>query len=134
MNTPIDPDLAVTLRQLKLGRILDTLPERLALAKTHKLSHAEFLQIILSDEVTRRDSASAVLRARSAGLDPTMTLDAWDPTSSAVYDQRLWDELNRWAAQELRSVNGQIEFLLRRAVTERLGRAPDEGTSRRKPR
>jgi hypothetical protein len=31
----------------------------------------------------------------------------------------LWDELNRWAAQELRSVNGQIEFLLRRAVDER---------------
>lgn len=31
----------------------------------------------------------------------------------------LWDELNRWAAQELRSVNGQIEFLLRHAVEER---------------
>ncbi len=31
----------------------------------------------------------------------------------------LWDELNRWAGQELRSVNGQIEFLLRRAVEER---------------
>lgn len=50
-------------------------------------------------------------------------------------DPRLWDELNRWAAQELRSVNGQIEFLLRRAVNERLSRAPDEGPStRRKPR
>jgi hypothetical protein len=33
----------------------------------------------------------------------------------------LWEELNRWAAQELRSVNGQIEFLLRKAVDERLG-------------
>ena len=31
----------------------------------------------------------------------------------------LWQELNRWAAQEFRSVNGQIEFLLRRAVAER---------------
>ena len=31
----------------------------------------------------------------------------------------LWTELERWAAQELRSVNGQIEFLLRRAVEER---------------
>ena len=28
----------------------------------------------------------------------------------------LWDELNRWAGEELRSVNGQIEFLLREAV------------------
>jgi len=31
----------------------------------------------------------------------------------------LWEELNRWAAQELRSVNGQIEFLLRKAVDKR---------------
>jgi hypothetical protein len=31
----------------------------------------------------------------------------------------LWDELNRWAAQEFRSVNGQIEFLLQRAVDRR---------------
>ena len=31
----------------------------------------------------------------------------------------LWEELNRWAAQEFRSVNGQIEFLLQRAVDER---------------
>jgi hypothetical protein len=32
----------------------------------------------------------------------------------------LWEELNRWATQEFRSVNGQIEFLLRKAVDERL--------------
>jgi hypothetical protein len=31
----------------------------------------------------------------------------------------LWAELQRWAADELRSVNGQIEFVLRQAVVER---------------
>jgi hypothetical protein len=31
----------------------------------------------------------------------------------------LWEEINRWAAQEFRSVNGQIEFLLQRAIEER---------------
>ena len=31
----------------------------------------------------------------------------------------LFAELRRWADAELRSVNGQIEFLLRRAVSER---------------
>jgi len=34
-------------------------------------------------------------------------------------DPRLWEELAGWAAQELRSVNGQIEFLLQQAVRER---------------
>ncbi len=32
---------------------------------------------------------------------------------------QLWEELNRWAAQEFRSVNGQIELILQRAVDER---------------
>jgi len=31
----------------------------------------------------------------------------------------LWEELNRWADQEFRSVNAQIEFLLREAVLRR---------------
>ena len=34
-------------------------------------------------------------------------------------DPRLHDELARWAADELRSLNGQIEFLLRRALQQR---------------
>ena len=31
----------------------------------------------------------------------------------------LWEEINRWASAEFRSINGQIEFLLQRAVDER---------------
>ena len=31
----------------------------------------------------------------------------------------LWEELNRWAGEDLRSVNSQIEFLLRQAVEQR---------------
>ncbi len=34
-------------------------------------------------------------------------------------DEDLWDELNKWADQEFRSVNGQIELILQRAVEER---------------
>lgn len=35
----------------------------------------------------------------------------------------LWEQLSRWAGDELRSVNGQIEFILREAVRERTGRS-----------
>jgi len=31
----------------------------------------------------------------------------------------LWNALEKWAADELRSVNGQIEYLLRQAVDKR---------------
>ncbi len=40
-------------------------------------------------------------------------------------DPKLWDELERWAAEELRSVNGQIEYLLRQAVAKRKGEGHD---------
>ncbi len=38
-------------------------------------------------------------------------------------DPEVWAALEALAAQELRSVNGQIEYLLREALTAR-GRAP----------
>ncbi|MFY9937612.1 MAG: hypothetical protein WAK33_12095 [Silvibacterium sp.] len=36
-------------------------------------------------------------------------------------DPALWAELEAWAQAELRSVNGQIEYLLRQAVEKRKG-------------
>ena len=43
-------------------------------------------------------------------------------------DPALYDSLERWAQQELRSVNGQIEFLLRDAVVRRKkARAEERG-------
>ncbi len=36
-------------------------------------------------------------------------------------DPALWAELEAWAQDELRSVNGQVEFLLRQAVQKRKG-------------
>jgi hypothetical protein len=50
-------------------------------------------------------------------------------------DPRVHDALQRWAADDLRSLNAQIEFLLRRALAERgrlrkdddEGQRPDEG-------
>jgi len=32
---------------------------------------------------------------------------------------KLWEELEAWAQDEMRSVNGQIEFLLKQAVRHR---------------
>jgi hypothetical protein len=36
----------------------------------------------------------------------------------------LWKELEKWAGDELRSVNGQIEYLLREAVARRRRERP----------
>ena len=44
---------------------------------------------------------------------------------------RLLADLRRWAQQEMRSLNGQIEFLLREAVHKRNGK-DDEGGRRKR--
>jgi len=36
-------------------------------------------------------------------------------------DPQLWQDLEGWAADELRSVNGQIEYILKQAVAKRKG-------------
>ena len=66
----VSPELKVLMRRLKLGQLLTTLPDRLALARSHELTHTEFLEQLFSDEVQRRDAASAGVRARAAKLDP----------------------------------------------------------------
>ena len=89
----IGPDLKTVLRRLKLGRMLDTLPERVLLARQQKMPHHDFLLLVLSDEATRRDSLAVTLRVQRARLDPAMHLDAWDPTAKVTFDRALLNEL-----------------------------------------
>jgi hypothetical protein len=54
-------------------------------------------------------------------------------------DPELYEVLSRWAADELRSLNGQIEYLLRQATVQsgraaRRDRAGGGGTAGKEPR
>src|SRR5690349_2813581 len=93
MRDAVSPDLRKTLRALKLGQMLGTLPDRLTLARQQTMTHADFLELVLADEVARREAKSASLRARAAGLDPGMRLDTWDESAAVRYDRQLWNEL-----------------------------------------
>ena len=49
-------------------------------------------------------------------------------------DPELWGDLESWAKDELRSVNGQIEYLLKQAVLKRKGtQSRRSGEQPRKP-
>jgi DNA replication protein DnaC len=93
LTDPVSPELRSTLRALKLGQMLHTLPERLTLARQQNMTHADFLELVLTDEHTRREAKSAFLRARAAGLDASMRLDTWDESAAVRYDRQLWNEL-----------------------------------------
>jgi hypothetical protein len=51
-----------------------------------------------------------------------------DPKKSFLLriDPELWKELEAWAQDELRSVNGQIEYVLKQAVRKRKKMAEEE--------
>ena len=41
----------------------------------------------------------------------------------------LWKDLEKWAADDLRSINAQIEYLLRQAISKRRGTTDRHGPS-----
>ncbi|MDV3133244.1 ATP-binding protein [Mycobacterium sp. 29Ha] len=90
---PVGADLLRLLKTLKLGALADTLPERAALARQHKLSHIGFLETLLADEVSRRESRSAALPAAKAGLDSSMRFDTWTTQDDLRYDRTLLGDL-----------------------------------------
>jgi len=93
MSDVVSKDLKSVLRRLKLSKMLDTLPERLAMARQRKMPHQDFLLTILSDEAARRDSNAVTLRASRARLDPQMQLEAWDESANVHFDRELLHEL-----------------------------------------
>jgi DNA replication protein DnaC len=93
VSDPVGADLSKILKTLKLSGLKQTLPERLVLARQTQMGHAAFLELLLSDEVARRNSRSAALRAAKAGLDPTMRLECWEELPDLTYDRMLWSDL-----------------------------------------
>jgi DNA replication protein DnaC len=90
----LNPDLVSALKRLKLGPVVDTLPDRLVLADKQDLSFEQLLLLVFSDEVQRRDSTAAERRAQQADLDPEMRMECFDKSAKVTYDKRLLAELS----------------------------------------
>ena len=77
---PIAPDLVRRLKRLRLGGLLPTLPDRATQARQANLSHLEFLELLLQDEIDRRDSHGLAVRLAAAGFEETVSLEqvTWD--------------------------------------------------------
>lgn len=89
----ISPELKSAMKQLRLGKLLDTLSERLALAEKDDMPRDEFLLMLFTDEINRRRSTATARRANEAGLDPDMVFERWDKTAKVTLDRRLLQEL-----------------------------------------
>lgn len=92
-TTTLQPELRSALKKLKLGKLIDTLPERLTLAQKGKMGYQEMLLLVLHDEIDRRESTATTRRARDAGLEPDMVLERWDDSAKVTFDRKVLAEL-----------------------------------------
>jgi len=88
-----NPDLLRLLKALRLGKIAPTLPERLALARAQSLDCAAFLEILLADEVSRRQQSRLDLRVQQANFDELCRLEDFDWSAQIKLDRRMLQEV-----------------------------------------
>ena len=87
------PELAPMLKQLRLSGILDSLEDRNKQAIGKKMSYTEFLSLLISDEVARREQKKFSLRLRRAAFRSHKTLDQFDFSFNPKINSALIQEL-----------------------------------------
>jgi len=91
--TMIAPDLVRRLKRLRLGGLLPTLPDRATAARQGNLSHLEFLELLLQDEIDRRDSHGLAGRLAAAGFEELVSLEQVTWESPVAFDRPRVREL-----------------------------------------
>ena len=70
--------LRQALKQLHLSGLLESLEVRLHEAVSHNLAHAEFLELVLQDELLVRSDRLLQRRVKNAGFRELKTLESFD--------------------------------------------------------
>lgn len=93
MRRDVSPDLKRAMKQLRLGRLLPSLPDRLQIARERTMDPEDLLLTLFTSEIERRCQERHARRAAEAGLDAALVFDAWDRTAKVTYDVALMDAL-----------------------------------------
>ena len=83
----IKNSLKTILKQLKLSGILATLPERIAYAQKTKLPSEDLLELILQDEVDRRDQVNLQRRLKRASFTEEQIFENFDWDAPVGFDR-----------------------------------------------
>jgi DNA replication protein DnaC len=84
--------LQTTLKKLRLGGMLDTLELRLQQADQERLGYLQFLELMLEDEIARREQRGLALRIAQAHFEEIKTLEEFDFSfNSKIPAQKIRD-------------------------------------------
>jgi DNA replication protein DnaC len=85
--------LLSTLKRLRLSGLLPMLPDRVSHARKTKMTELDFFELVLSDEVARRDQHGVDLRIQTAGFEESRTLEDFDWNAPVTFDRDRVREL-----------------------------------------
>jgi DNA replication protein DnaC len=85
--------LTEQLKRLRLSGILETFDNRLVQARTHALSHAEWLGLLLQDEIQRRESHALAKRFKRAKFEQEKTFEGFELARYPLKTQHLVRDL-----------------------------------------
>jgi DNA replication protein DnaC len=89
----INSSLKTVLKRLRLSGILFTLEDRIAWAQKSKLSHQEFLELVLQDEIERRDQTGLNIRLQKAQFEEEQNFENFDWDANITFDRELVRDL-----------------------------------------
>jgi DNA replication protein DnaC len=85
------------LRRLKMPGIVETLEQRLEQAVKEKWSYSTLVEMLLTDEIERRNHKHLTLRLAKSRLDPNKTMETFDFSFNAKIQSALIKELSSCA-------------------------------------
>ena len=89
----MNPQLLQNLKRLRLSGLLSTLEVRLHEATGNSLDHAEFLELIVSDELAVRADRAVARRTKAARFRDTRTIEDFDFSFNPSINRRQIMEL-----------------------------------------
>ncbi|MBW3597856.1 MAG: ATP-binding protein [Planctomycetes bacterium] len=119
--------LLTMLKKLRLSGLAQTLEVRLQEAAGHQLSHAEFLELILQDELLVRNERLIGRRVKSAAFRELKPLDDFDWSfNPSINRKQVYD--GRRCHSTSRSAGGMSRGAANRPTGRSRSRAPGAGS------
>jgi len=85
METPTE--LKTILKHLRLSGVLSTLPDRVSYATSSKLTYLEFLELVLSDELGRRQQGALARKLQHARVSHDQVMERFDWEAAVTLDK-----------------------------------------------
>lgn len=83
----IKNSLKTVLKRMRLSGMLNTLPDRLAYAKKTKMSYQDLLELVLQDEIDRRDQVGLMSRLQKAQFEEEQVFENFDWDADITFDR-----------------------------------------------